>query len=180
MTCSLAIAAAPQTHLDVAPVDGKSFRSGMARLAAGVNIITSAGASGWCGFTASAVCSVTDDPPTLLVCMNRGIQSYEVIKASGVLCVNTVSGPHEELSMRFAGANGTKDMVARFSGADWTTLITGAPSLSDANVSFDCRVVHSVEIGTHDALFCEVVAVREGPGSEGLVYFGRKFHRVMV
>jgi flavin reductase len=180
MTSSLAIAAAAPSDLDVAAVDSKCFRSGMARLAAGVNIITSAGPGGWCGFTASAVCSVTDDPPTLLVCMNRGSQSYAVIKASGVLCVNTVSGPHEELSMRFAGANGTKDMNARFAGADWTTLVTGAPSLSDANVSFDCRVIRSVEIGTHDALFCEVVAVREGPGAEALVYFGRKFHRVMV
>ena len=179
MTSSLAIAAAPQADL-AAPVDSKSFRSGMARLAAGVNIITSAGPSGWCGFTASAVCSVTDDPPTLLVCMNRGIQSYTVIKASGVLCVNTVSGLHEELSMRFAGANGTKDMDARFAGADWTTLVTGAPALSDANASFDCRVVRSVEIGTHDALFCEVVAIREAPNSQGLVYYGRKFHRVMA
>jgi flavin reductase len=180
MTSSLAMAVAPQTDLAVAPVDSKSFRSGMARLAAGVNIITSAGAGGWCGFTASAVCSVTDDPPTLLVCMNRGSQSYDAIKASGVLCVNTVSGQHEELSMRFAGANGTKAMDARFAGADWTTLVTGAPSLSDANASFDCRVVRSVEIGTHDALFCEVVALREGPNLQGLVYFGRKFHRVMA
>ena len=47
MTSSLAIAAAPQSDLSVAPVDSKSFRSGMARLAAGVNIITSAGPSGW-------------------------------------------------------------------------------------------------------------------------------------
>jgi flavin reductase len=180
MTSSLAIAAAPQTDLPVGPVDSKLFRSGMARLAGAVNIITSAGASGWCGFTASAVCSVTDDPPTLLVCMNRGSQSCSIIKASGILCVNTVSGQHEELSMRFAGANGTKDMDARFAGAEWTTLVTGAPSLSDANASFDCRVVRSVEIGTHDALFCEVVAVREAPNSLGLVYYGRKFHRVMV
>jgi flavin reductase len=180
MTSSLAIAAAAQAALPVTPVESKAFRSGMARLAAGVNIITSAGAGAWCGFTASAVCSVTDDPPTLLVCMNRGSQSYEIIKSSGVLCVNTVAGPHEELSMRFAGANGTKDMGARFAGANWTTLVTGAPSLLDATVSFDCRVVHSVEIGTHDALFCEVVAVREAQHTEGLVYFGRKFHRVTI
>ena len=76
--------------------------------------------------------------------------------------------------MRFAGANGTKDMDARFAGADWTTLVTGAPALSDANASFDCRVVRSVEIGTHDALFCEVVAIREAPSSQGLVYYGRR------
>ncbi|WP_342362063.1 flavin reductase [Terrarubrum flagellatum] len=180
MTSNLAIAAAPEFDIPASSVDSKAFRSGMARLAAGVNIITSAGPAGPCGFTASAVCSVTDDPPTLLVCMNRSSQSYAVIKESGVLCVNTVSGLHEELSMRFAGANGVKDMDARFTGADWITLVTGAPCLADANVAFDCRVVRSIEIGTHDALFCEVVAVREAENSEGLVYFGRKFHRVVA
>jgi flavin reductase len=180
MKSSLAISAVPQPELPTALVDSRSFRSGMARLAAGVNIITSTGPKGWCGFTASAVCSVTDDPPTLLVCANRGSQSYDTIKASGFLCVNTVSGGHEELSMRFAGANGLKDMRARFAGADWTTLVTGAPALSDASVTFDCRVVHNVEVGTHDAFFCEVLAIREGGRSDGIVYFGRQFHRVMV
>lgn len=178
MKSSLAMSAAPQVELPAPLVDAKSFRNGMARLAAGVNIITSAGPDGWCGFTASAVCSVTDDPPTLLVCVNRGSQSYDTIKASGTLCVNTVSSGHEELSMRFAGANGLKDMRARFAGADWRPLITGAPALSDAGVAFDCRVVHNVQVGTHDAFFCEVLAVREGRASEGIVYFGRKFHRV--
>jgi flavin reductase len=177
---SLAIAAAHLPELPSAFVDSKSFRSGMARLAAGVNIITSTGPNGRCGFTASAVCSVTDDPPTLLVCTNRGSQSYDTIKASGILCVNAIAARHEELSMRFAGANGIKDMAARFAGAEWTTLVTGAPALADANVSFDCRVVRNVEVGTHDTFFCEVVAIREAGSPEGMVYFGRKFHRVTI
>ncbi|MGO4112480.1 flavin reductase [Rhizobium ruizarguesonis] len=159
-------------------VDRQLFRSGMARLAAGVNIITSAGANGRCGFTASAVCSVTDDPPTLMVCINRGSQSYEAIKANGILCVNTVAGAHEELSMRFAGANGVKDMETRFAGGEWQELVTGAPSLAGAVVSFDCRLSHQVAVGTHDVLFCEVVAVHTSEDVEGLVYFGRKFHRL--
>ena len=180
MTGSLAISAAPSTEVAAARVDSRSFRSGMARLAAGVNIVTSTGPGGWCGFTASAVCSVTDDPPTLLVCANRGSQSYDTIRASGILCVNAIAGQHEELSMRFAGANGIKDMAARFAGAEWTTMVTGAPALADANVSFDCRVVRNVEIGTHDTFFCEVLAVREARSLDGMVYFGRKFHRVIV
>jgi flavin reductase len=167
---------AAKSPLPVAPVDAKAFRSGMSRLAAGVNIITSRGEDGWCGFTASAVCSVTDDPPTLLVCMNKNAQSHDTIQASGVLCVNTIAGPHEDLSMRFSGA--VKDMSSRFAGVDWTTLATGAPILPDATVSFDCQVSRRVEIGTHVVLFCEVVAIREGTRVEGLVYFGRKFHRV--
>jgi flavin reductase len=178
MTASAVSVTIPAFDPSVTAVDSKAYRNGMARLPAGVNIITSTGPDGWCGFTASAVCSVTDDPPTLLVCMNRTSQSYDTIRDSGVLCVNTVSTDHEDLSMRFAGT--VKDMKQRFAGAEWTTLATGAPVLVGANVAFDCRIVSEVKIGSHDALFCEVVAVREADGCGGLVYFGRKFHSVMV
>ncbi len=53
------------------PVTRDEFRDAMARLGAAVNVVTSAGPAGRGGFTASAVCSVTDDPPSLLVCLNR-------------------------------------------------------------------------------------------------------------
>lgn len=164
--------------MPIEPVDRQTFRDGMARLAAAVNIITSTGMAGWCGFTASAVCSVTDNPPTLLVCMNKSSQSHQTIRTSKVLCVNTVAGPHEELSALFSGAGGVKDMATRFAGGDWTTMVTGSPALCGATVSFDCRIVQTTELGTHAVFFCEVVAIREGDDVEGLVYFGRKFHRV--
>ena len=166
---------APGCPPAAAPVSREAFRDGMARLAAAVNIITSAGPDGWCGFTASAVCSVTDNPPTLLVCINKTSRSHPTICASKVLAVNTVAGPHQELSMRFSGAG---EMAGRFAGADWTTAVTGAPLLAGATVSFDCRVVRVAEIGTHDVFFCEVLAVQHGAESEGLVYFARRFHRV--
>lgn len=162
----------------VAPVDLRSFRDGMARLAAAVNIVTSVGPEGWCGFTASAVSSVTDSPPTLLVCINKTSQSYLTIRKSGVLCVNCVASGHKDLSILFSGMSGVKDMAVRFSGAKWSSLTTGAPVLDNAVVSFDCCVVRDVEIGTHGVFFCQVVAVREGENVEGLVYFDRRYHRV--
>lgn len=162
----------------LSPVDRASFRSGMSKLAAAVNVVTSVGVDGWCGFTASAVCSVTDDPPTLLVCVNKSSQSRSAIAASRVLCVNTLADPHEDLSMAFAGAGGVKDMATRFAGADWTTLATGAPALKGAAVSFDCRVSSVAEVGTHDVLFCEVVAIVEASEPQSLVYYARRFHRV--
>jgi hypothetical protein len=57
-------------------VAGKDYRDAMACLGAAVNIVTTDGNAGRAGFTASAICSVTDDPPTLLVCMNRGSSAY--------------------------------------------------------------------------------------------------------
>ena len=69
----------------------------MARLGAAVHVVTTAGPAGRHGFTASAVTSVTDDPPTLLVCQNRASDANPAFKANGVLCVNTLAAAQEHL-----------------------------------------------------------------------------------
>lgn len=161
------------------PVNQQAYRDAMARLGAAVSVITSDGQSGRCGFTASAVCSVTDDPPTLLVCMNRGSVLNEAFKANGVLCVNTLTAAQERLSPLFAGQI-EASMEGRFDAADWSALVTGSPVLSGAVVSFDCRIAQVTEVGTHSVFFCEVDAIQAGIEREGLIYFGRTYHRVPV
>ena len=160
-------------------VDREAYRDAMARLGAAVSVITSDGPAGRCAFTASAVCSVTDDPPMLLVCMNRGSDSYEAFKTNAVLCVNTLAASQEALSPLFAGFT-DHTMMQRFDQANWITLATGAPVLADAVVSFDCRIAQVSEVGTHGVLFCEVEAIQAGTAREGLIYFGRSYHRVMA
>ena len=159
-------------------VTRQEFRDAMARLGAAVNIITTAGPEGKGGFTASAVCSVTDDPAMLLVCINRTSNSGAVAKANGILCVNTLAAGHEELAGVFAGA--TKcSMEDRFLVGDWGTLETGAPVLQDAVVSFDCRITDMVDKGTHTVLFAEIQAIRQGnKDGQALIYFGRGYHGV--
>lgn len=149
----------------------------MARLGAAVSVITTSGPAGRCGFTASAVCSVTDDPPTLLVCMNRGSRLNHIFKANRVLCVNTLTARQQDLSPLFAGLTEI-DMEARFAAAAWTTLHTGAPVLQGAVVSFDCRIAQITEVGTHSVFFCAVQAIEAGTVDEGLIYFGRAYHRI--
>jgi flavin reductase len=70
-------------------------------------------------------------------------------------------------------------MDGRFEAATWRTLATGAPVLEEAAVSFDCRITQAVEVGTHDVFFCEVEAVLTGSVHEGLIYYGRGYHRVL-
>lgn len=150
----------------------------MARLGAAVNVVTSAGPAGRGGFTASAVCSVTDDPPTLLLCMNRGATAAPALKGNGVFCVNTLAAGQAEVSRVFAGS--TKcSMEERFHAGTWTELATGAPVLEDAMVAFDCRVSEMIEKGTHIVVFAEIEAIRQGsPQEGGLIYFGRDYHPV--
>ncbi|VEC57435.1 Predicted flavin reductase RutF in novel pyrimidine catabolism pathway [Klebsiella aerogenes] len=81
--------------------DKASFRDAMAHVGAAVNIITTDGPAGRAGFTASAVCSVTDTPPTLLVCLNRSASVWPVFSEHHTLCVNTLAAGQETLSTLF-------------------------------------------------------------------------------
>ncbi|RMX04937.1 pyrimidine utilization flavin reductase protein F [Corticibacter populi] len=162
------------------PVGGLSredYRNAMARLGAAVNIITTDGPGGRAGFTASAVSSVTDTPPTLLVCLNRSASVYPAFRDNQALCVNTLGPGHQHLSNLFGGKT---PMAQRFAACDWKTAASGAPILAQAAVSFDCRVTSRTCIGTHEVLFCQVLAVELGAGTGSLVYFDRRYHEIGV
>ncbi|MCQ4092874.1 pyrimidine utilization flavin reductase protein F [Erwinia persicina] len=157
----------------VSGVEKPLFRDAMARLGAAVNIITTDGPAGRAGFTASAVCSVTDTPPTLLVCLNRSASVYDIFLENRQLCVNTLAAGHEALSTLFGGKT---PMDQRFAAASWSTLATGSPILSDALASFDCVVTQVMSVGTHDILICEAQALVFNDSSHGLIWFDRSYH----
>src|ERR1700738_4092818 len=94
----------------------QDYRDAMARLGAAVSIVTTDGPAGRAGFTASAVCSVTDDPPTLLVCMNRASSAYLSVTGNNVVCVNVLSAQQEPLSRLFGGK---VPAAERFAAAVW-------------------------------------------------------------
>ncbi|WP_454688084.1 flavin reductase [Achromobacter aloeverae] len=157
-------------------IDKASYRQAMSGLGAAVNVITSDGEAGRAGCTVSAVCSVTDDPPTLLVCINRASKNNAIIRENGNLCVNVLAGDQSHIAMQFA----TKDvpMDTRFASASWERLETGAPALVDSVAALDCAVISMNEVGTHTVFYCEIKALRSSPSRDGLMYFGRDFHRL--
>lgn len=157
-------------------VDITGFRNAMALLGGAVSVITTDGEAGRFGFTASAVCSVTDSPPTLLVCMNRASHSHEHFKRNGALCVNVLGGEHQALSGSFASRHLSMD--ERFAEAHWSVLHSGAPVMDEALVSFDCRIAQVHEVGSHSIFYCEILALDHGIGDEALVYFNRAYHRL--
>jgi flavin reductase len=149
----------------------------MARLGAAVNIVTSDGPAGIHGLTVSAVCSISDDPATLLVCINRASRGYVAVRENGVLCVNILGPGHAELSARFARS--VADIDERFGDrAAWMMMPSGSLGLREATVSLDCSVVRVLDVGTHGMFICEATHVRFGPACEGLVYFDRGFYGV--
>ena len=160
-------------------IEASDFKNAMALLTTAVNVITTKGPSGCHGFTASAVCSVTDTPPTLLVCMNQSSRSHAYFVENKVLSVNVLGAQHETISNAFASRLSSEE---RFEQGSWTQLTTGAPILEDALVSFDCEIEDIQQVGTHSIFMCRVVAIKHGEQLDGqeesLVYFNRAYHQV--
>jgi flavin reductase len=153
------------------------FREAMSRLGAAVHVVTSAGPAGKAGATATAVCSVSDAPPTLLVCLNRRSQTNPVVQGNGVFCVNTLGHGGAEIADLFAGRTGVAG-ADRFANREWTVLATGSPVLTCAVVSFDCRVIDVRAVGSHNVFFGAVEVIRLGPSGPALVYHDRAYKHV--
>ncbi len=163
---------------DVVPAD--VFKLAMRRLAAGVTIITGCHNGERCGLTATAVCSLSADPPQILVCVNRSSQAHDVIKRGANLCVNLLARRHRALAARFAGQK--KGIVGeeRFRAGRWTALRTGAPALDDALANFDCVVRETVESSTHTIFIGNVVEVRLRAQGHPLLYAGGSYAGLQV
>ena len=114
-------------------IEATDFRNAMSLLTGAVNVVTTIGASGRYGFTASAVCSVTDTPPTLLVCMNKASYLHAYFIENKILAVNVLGAHHQPISNAFSSK---MNSVERFKHGVWTELKTGSPVLEDALVSF--------------------------------------------
>ena len=156
-------------------ISTQDFRDSMAHFPGAVTLVTVGSGDARRGITATAVCSVSDTPPSLLVCVNRSSSAGPAFLQNDAICVNTVGPSHQELAMTFGGRTGMED---RFAAAEWTTGASGAPILSGAVVSFDCRVSKRAVVGSHEVIFAEIVGITHTNGQPALAYFGRRFHEL--
>ncbi|WP_311215390.1 MULTISPECIES: 4-hydroxyphenylacetate 3-monooxygenase, reductase component [unclassified Arthrobacter] len=158
----------------------KDFRTAMAHLPAAVNVVTTDGPHGRVGITVSAVCSVTDSPPTVLVCVNQGSATHNVFQNNGEICINVLSGEHEELARHFSGATKVP-MEERFGWDIWEENPAGSvPVLRDALVKIVGRISDRITQGSHSVLFVHVERIEVQQERDSLVYFKRQFHRLAV
>ena len=145
------------------------FRAGMRRLAAGVCIISGSSSEGPLGITATAVTSLSPDPPSLLCCVNRALTLEAAIKSSGSFSVNILKDQHHHLARRFAGMDGVRG-PEKFDDGAWTTRPSGVPVLSDCLAAFDCEVRQIVEAGSHSILVGEITTAHFGDIGRPLLY----------
>ncbi|WP_227310548.1 flavin reductase family protein [Acidisoma cellulosilyticum] len=147
----------------------------MAALAGGVNVITTGGLENSAGLTATAVCSLSADPPSLIVCVNKEASAHEMLLAERRFAVNVLTGDHRSLALQFAKTS--LSAKERFGGASWTTLATGAPVLSGAAAVFDCVLDRVYDGYSHSILIGLVqrTLIQDDPDGSGLVWHGRRF-----
>lgn len=163
----------PEIEMDIQHV----FKTAMQRFPAAVTLVATRSHEGASGLTATAVCSLSADPPSLLICVNRSASAHDAILKSGIVGVSLLPQDDEAFADRFSKAKGSD----RFQPEEkWTTLITGAPVYRNAAVAFDCRTTQVSPAYTHSVIFAEVVAIRVGEeGEQGcLMWHGKGFARL--
>jgi flavin reductase (DIM6/NTAB) family NADH-FMN oxidoreductase RutF len=147
-----------------------SFRDAMRHLPGGVSVITVGHGEERTGFTATSVSSLSIDPPTMLVSLNRGSSSYPTLRRCGAFGVNVLSTRHRAVADRFAGRDGAKG-ADRYQDAQWATTATGVALLADAIVAFDCEVEELIERHSHAIVIGRVRGMRLHGGASSLVYW---------
>ena len=156
-----------------AAISADTFRQSMRLLAGGVCIAATSLNGERLGLTVTAVCSLTADPPTLVVCINRAAGAHEAMRTTKRVSVNFLAAGHMRLAELFSSAS-TKG-THRFESAHWGNLPSGGPALIDALAVLDCEIVNEFSVGQHSVFFCEVKSAILESENRPLVHFNREF-----
>jgi flavin reductase len=153
------------------------FVEAMSRVASSVWIATTDGPGGRLGLTVSAVTSVTADPPTVLICVNRKTPIESAIRESFRFVISALRADQRTTALTFAGRPRDGEPYD-FSTSSWTAAPSGVPMLSGAVAWLDCHVVATHQIGTHSIFIGRVEHAGSGAGMP-LVYGRRSFAELL-
>ncbi|RXZ65354.1 flavin reductase family protein [Pelagerythrobacter rhizovicinus] len=165
----------PENRTGPQPLE--SFLEAMARLASAVHIVTTHHAGSDYGMTVTAVTSLSTDPRSILLSVNRKSAAHDALVAAGELCINTLRPGQAALARTFAGITGVRGH-ARFEHGAWEFGDRRPPVLRDAASLMLCNVLQSHVIGTHRVFACSVSSVMLGQETQALVYGNRRFGEV--
>ena len=161
-------------------MDSQNFKQAMRHCAGAVALVTVGREHGRrTGLTVTAVCSLSDDPPSLLACINHNASANPRIEEDRCFAVNFLTHDQMALALTFSGQKGV-DGDDRFRFGQWTTAVTGAPVLEDALVSFDCSLRETFETKTHSVVIGDVRDVSFRPEGRPLIYLRSAFHDVQA
>ncbi|HET9014618.1 MAG TPA: flavin reductase family protein [Thermomicrobiaceae bacterium] len=157
----------------MATVERDRLRDVLARFASGVVVVTTAGPDRYHGVTVSSFCSVSLDPPLVLACIDRGIQSHDLVAAAPGWAVNVLARDQSFLAEQFSGQTPLAD--PGFTRVPHRSGSLGAPLIDGCVGWIECRRRDSYPGGDHTIFVGEVVSVEIGLQDDPLVYFDRRF-----
>lgn len=146
-----------------------AFRQAMRRFAASVSIITVGRPGHRLGITATAVCSLTAEPPQILSCVNRSSPIEAVIRETRRFAINMLGSHQRAVADVFSGVTGHRG-EQRFLQHGWHDGDHGVPVLDDAPAVFQCDLVTAHPTSTHSILVGRVVDVRLEGSPSALIY----------
>jgi flavin reductase (DIM6/NTAB) family NADH-FMN oxidoreductase RutF/DNA-binding FadR family transcriptional regulator len=152
-------------------LDSSEFRDIIGRFASGVTVITVDHGGRPYGTTASAISSLSLEPPMLLVCLNKTSSTGQAIAAARRFAVNILTEGQADVAMHFAGKG------EKFAGQPTARGASGQPLLEDALANLECQVVEEVIGGTHTVFLAEVEYATGRQGAP-LAYFRGQFGRL--
>jgi flavin reductase (DIM6/NTAB) family NADH-FMN oxidoreductase RutF len=155
-------------------VSSGEFRGAMRALAGGVSIITVGRGSDISGMTVTSVSSLSVEPPTLIVSVNRQSSSWPLLQRYGAFGVNILTAEQLDIAERFSGKDGLKG-AARFGGAQWVTRATGVPLLVGGLASIDCEVEEVIERHSHAIVIGRVRDVLTSASTSALTYWNGQY-----
>jgi flavin reductase (DIM6/NTAB) family NADH-FMN oxidoreductase RutF len=151
-------------------VSSGDFRNAMRHLAAGVSVITVGRGNDITGMTVTSVSSLSVDPPTLIVSLNRASSSWPLLLRHGFFGVNILTSDQIDVAERFSGTGGLKG-ADRFAGAQWMTRVSGTPLLAGALAAIECEIEDVVERHSHGIVIGRVLDMRLSPRTAALAYW---------
>jgi flavin reductase (NADH)/cob(II)yrinic acid a,c-diamide reductase len=159
-------------------IDAPIFKQAMRQCAGAVALVTVGTKPGLrTGLTVTSACSLSDNPPSLLVCVNRNASAHTRIREEGCFAVNFLCEEHTPLALTFSGQKGING-DDRFAFGRWIQSVTGSPLLEDAAVAFDCMVAEEFEAKSHSIFIGEIRDARISTETNPLIYLRSGFKGV--
>jgi flavin reductase (DIM6/NTAB) family NADH-FMN oxidoreductase RutF len=147
-----------------------AFRAAMRHVAATVYAVTTGRVGERHGILATAVSSLSFEPPSLLVCVNRAASLHEPLACAETFCVNVLGLGNREIASVFEEARGED----RFRVGEWNEVL-GVPVLANAQSYFICRTAHRHEFGTHTIFIGRLIDARHREDAAPLTYYDRHY-----
>jgi flavin reductase len=154
------------------PLESGSFRAALRRFTTTVSIVTCAHGGSRFGMSATAITSLSVDPPSLLVCVNKSAATHRVLSRGGRFCVNVLRSIHSGLSQAFSGRLKGED---RFRLGNWDQAEDGLPFLKDAQANLFCEIVRVVDYQTHTIFIAHVYFAIAQEDVDPLLYQDGKY-----